>query len=389
MIFLYFCTRNQRMRDMRNPFIINDYAGPEYFCDRVEETAFLTRMLTNENNIALISPRRIGKTDLIRHTFEQEEIKNGYYTFLIDIYSTRNIQDFVCLLGKCIINTLKGKGRKAIDLSLSIVSSLRSEVSFDINGNPVWAMGMGTAANSMVTLDEIFSYLQHADKPCLVAIDEFQQITYYEDGPSVEASLRTYIQRCTNAHFIFSGSHRHLMGEMFVSSSRPFYQSVTIFNLKPLPLDKYQEFAQQKFADAGKQLADDVVPILYERFNRTTSYMQKILNYLFQITERGTACTSDTIDEAIRYILSISSDTYENLLYQMPEKQKNVLLAIARDRRAKGISGGNFAKRHHLPSPSSVVSAVRGLLEKDFIIEEKGEYWVYDHFLQLWLEENG
>lgn len=371
---------------MRNPFVTNGYAGAAYFCDRMQETDFLVRMLTNENNITLISPRRLGKTDLIRHCFEQPAIKEHYYTFIIDIYATKNLEDFVNVLGKAILDDLRSKGRSAWEVFLNVVSSLRSEISFDINGSPVWGVGLGKIHNPSVTLDEIFAYLAQADRHCLVAIDEFQQITHYNEGENIEAALRTYIQRCPNANFIFSGSQRHLMGEIFTSPARPFYQSVTVFNLKPIPLDKYRAFACEKFEQAGKHLAEGVVESLYTRFDCITSYMQKIMNYLYQITLKGETCTLPMIDEAINYILDISSDTYESMLYQMPEKQRNVFLAIGKDREVKGISGGEFAKRHHLPSPSSVVSAVKGLLEKDFITQDKNVYKIYDKFFQLWLE---
>ncbi len=371
---------------INNPFVTNGYAGAEYFCDRVEETEFLTRMLTNENNIALISPRRLGKTDLIRHCFEQPDIKKSYHTFIIDIYATKNLEDFVNVLGKAIMEDLRSKGRKTWELFFNIVASLRSEISFDINGNPVWGIGLGNIANPTVALDEIFNYLSHADRHCLIAIDEFQQITHYNGCENIEATLRTYIQRCSNANFIFSGSHRHLMGEMFTSPARPFYQSVTVFNLKPIPLDKYRDFATEKFEIAGKYLADGVVDNLYNRFNSITSYMQKVMNYMYQVTPKGKTCVQTDIDDAVNYILDISSDTYEGMLYQMPEKQRNVLLAIGRDREAKGISGGNFAKRHNLSSPSAVVSAVKGLLEKDFITQDRNTYRIYDQFFQLWLE---
>lgn len=373
---------------INNPFVTNGYVGPEYFCDRVEETQVLLRMLTNENNIALISPRRLGKTDLIRHCFEQPEIKQQYHTFIIDIYATKNLQDFVSVLGKAILDELKGKGRSAWEVFLNAVLSIRSEISFDINGNPVWGLGLGSMGNPSITLDEIFRYLSQADRRCLVAIDEFQQITHYEDGQNIEAALRTYIQRCPNANFIFSGSHRHLMGEMFTSPARPFYQSVTVFNLKPISLDKYVEFARGKFLQAGKQVEDGVIESIYRRFDSVTSYMQKVMNYMYQVTREGEVCTLSMIDEAINYILDISADTYEGMLFQMPEKQRNVFLAIGRDRVAKGISGGNFAKRHNLPSPSAVVSAVKGLLEKDFITQDKNAYRIYDQFFQLWLERD-
>ncbi len=371
---------------INNPFVTNGYVGPEYFCDRVQETEFLVRMLTNENNIALVSPRRLGKTDLIRHCFEQPEIKADYHTFIIDIYATKNLEDFVNVLGKAILESLRSKGRKAWELFLNTVLSLRSEISFDINGSPVWGMGVGQIQNPRITLDEIFRYLSQADRHCLVAIDEFQQITHYEGGDNIEATLRTYIQRCPNANFVFSGSHRHLMGEIFTSPARPFYQSVTVFNLKPIPLDKYKDFATGKFEQAGKHLAEGVVENLYERFSSITSYMQKVMNYMYQITLKGETCTQSMIDDAINYILDLSSDTYEGMLYQMPEKQRNVFLAIGRDKEVTGISGGNFAKRHHLPSPSAVVSAVKGLLEKDFITQDKNTYRIYDQFFQLWLE---
>ena len=373
---------------INNPFVTNGYAGPEYFCDRVEETATLMRMLTNENNIALISPRRLGKTDLLRHLFGQPEIKKNYHTFIIDIYATKSLQDFVGVLGKAILEELKGKGRTVWETFLNAVMSIRSEVTFDINGNPVWGAGLGSLQSPTTTLDEIFRYLAQADRRCLVAIDEFQQIAHYEGADNVEAALRTYIQRCPNANFVFSGSHRHLMGEIFTSPARPFYQSVTLFNLKPISLEKYTEFVTEKFEQAGKHIAPGVVEDIYQRFGGVTSYMQKVMNWMFQVTDRGGRCTAEDIDQAIGYILDISADTYEGMLYQMPEKQRNVFLAIARDREAKSISGGNFAKRHRLQSPSAVVAAVKGLLEKDFITQDRGTYRIYDQFFQLWLERD-
>lgn len=236
---------------------------------------------------------------------------------------------------------------------LQILSSLHSEISFDINGLPVWGVGIGTLTNPEITLDEIFTYLNEADKPCLVAIDEFQQITNYGDK-RIEALLRTYIQRCTNAHFIFSGSHRHIMGEMFTSPSRPFYQSVMLMNLKPLEVEKYKEFATEKFEERKKHLEEPVVDELFSRFQGVTSYIQRVMNVLFLKT---------------------------------PEKQRNVFIAIAVEGEARSVKSGPFAKKYHLISPSSVNSALKGLLEKDFITQQNDAYVVYDKFFDLWLKK--
>lgn len=373
---------------MKNPFVTNGYAGAEYFCDRVQETSTIRELLLNENNVALVSPRRLGKTDLIWHVFDDEDIRRNYYCFVVDIYATKNLGDFVNMLGKAVMDELKPKGRTVWEKFISVVSSLRSEISFDINGMPSWSVALGAINNPAVTLDEIFTYLNQADKPCLVAIDEFQQISRYGDD-SIEATIRTYVQRCTNAHFIFSGSQRHMMNGMFTSPSRPFYQAVTIMNLQPLDLKVYTDFCADKFEQAGKHLDPAVVTALYRRFDAVTSYMHRIMNVLYSRTDAGKTCSVPMVDEAVYYILAMSSDTYESLFYQMPEKQRMLFLAIAAEGKVTSVTGGHFVNKYRLNSPSSVSSALKGLLEKDFITMDKNVYSVYDQFFSLWLSFKG
>ena len=371
---------------MENPFVTKGYAGPEFFCDREKETNDLVQLLTNENNMALISQRRIGKTDLIHHCFAQPAIKGRYYTFVIDIYATNSLADFVDVVGQAIFDTLKPLGRKVWERFYNCLHSVQQQISFDINGNPVWGIGLGAYTNAATTLDEIFSYLNTADRPCLVAIDEFQKITDYPNGQNVEAALRTYIQRCPNATFLFSGSKRHLMSEMFMSPARPFYQSVITMGLHPIPEDTYTTFAQQLFERYGKSVDKAAVHEVYSRFDGVTFCLQRMMNILFITTGKGERCSVDMIDDAVNYILDLSNEHYEMLYSQMSEKQRALFLAIASEGRVKGIAGGKFVHKYRLPSVSSAVSAVKGLLEKDFVTKEGEEYYVYDHFFQQWLE---
>ena len=105
-----------------NPFITSGYVAPEYFCDRKKETETLLRWLTNGNHVAIMSTRRMGKTGLIEHCFKQDEISGKYYTFLVDIYATKTLRDFVFRLGKSILDTLKP--HKKLSLSMSFSKSL-------------------------------------------------------------------------------------------------------------------------------------------------------------------------------------------------------------------------------------------------------------------------
>lgn len=370
-----------------NPFITRGYAGAEYFCDREKETHDIVNLLSNGNNIALISPRRLGKTDLIRHCFAQSELKEKYYTFLIDIYATSSLRDFVNTLGKAILDELKPRGKKTWEKFIMMLQSIKTEITFDFSGNPVWGMGLSNIENPSITLDEIFGYFNNADKPCIVAIDEFQQITSYSQGEDVEAALRTHIQRCNNAVFLFSGSRRHLMGSMFTSPSRPFYQSVITMGLAPISCDKYTSFAKRLFVKHDKLITDEVIEQVYNQFDGVTLCLQRVMNVLFMNTPVGGCATTQMADDAIEYILNLLNDNYETIISQLPEKQRAVLMAIAHDRKAKNISGGDFNKRHRLVSPSSTVSAIKALIDKDFVINDNGCYMVYDRFLSIWLKK--
>ena len=112
------------------------------------------------------------------------------------------------------------------------------------------------------------------------------------------------------------------------------------------------------------------------------------MNVLFLKTlEQGT-CTLNMVEDAINYNLNMASDTYETLLKQMPEKQRNVFIAIAVEGEARNVKSGAFAKKYHLISPSSVNSALKGLLEKDFITQQDDAYVVYDKFFDIWIKKN-
>ena len=369
-----------------NPFITSGYVAPEYFCDREKETETLLRWLTNGNHVAIMSTRRMGKTGLIEHCFRQDEISGKYYTFLVDIYATKTLRDFVFRLGKSILDTLKPQKKQVWEKFITCLSSLRSSISFDSAGMPSWNLELGDIHAPAVTLDEIFKYLNEADKPCIVAIDEFQQVINYPEQ-NMEAVLRTYIQHCHNANFVFAGSQRHLMGDMFVNPSRPFYQSVTIMHLDAINIEHYTEFARHHFAAAGKNIEKDVISSIYERFEGITWYIQKILNILYSFTPQGEICMADRVENAIRFILESYHYAYSELLYQIPEKQKEILVAICKVGKAQNVTSAAFIKKYRLPSASSVQAALKGLLEKDFITKEQGTYQVYDRFFSLWLRE--
>lgn len=368
----------------RNPFITFGYEGPEYFCDRQHETAELTSLLLNGNNVVLMSPRRMGKTGLLYHCFGQEEIRKRYTTFIIDILSTSNLTDLVVAMGRAILSQLMPSGQRAIAKFARTVSSLRPTITMDPMGNANFSIEVTQPGAPEYSLEQIFKYIEESDRPVLVAMDEFQQITCYPEK-NVEAVLRTYIQRSRNSTWVFSGSSRHLLSEMFLAPSRPFYASTSLLSLECIPCGIYSEFAAGLFQKNGKCLDLEVPQMVYGKFDGVTWFMQKVMNRLYSETVPGETCNVSMVDETIREIVEGNGAIYTDLLYQLAPRQKELLLAINREGKAEAITSGKFIKKHSLQSPSTVQTAAKALVDRQIVTFNQGAYEVYDKFFSMWL----
>ena len=373
------------MAKTANPFIVAGRIAPEYFCDRVAESARLVKVVTNGNNLVIISPRRMGKTGLIQFCYGKPEIEKEYYTFFIDILHTSSLREFTYLLGKEIYETLIPRSRKMARLFMQAMKSISGKFGFDpASGLPTFNLELGDIERPEYTLDEIFRYLDNADRRCIVAIDEFQQIAKYPES-NIEALLRTYIQRQANCNFIFAGSERHMMQEMFSSAARPFYNSADMMELKAIPKETYVEFVTGHFKKCQRRIEPGDVEKVYDLFKGHTYYLQKAFNEAFADTPAGSECTTDTLQRAIEAMVASNDTIFREILSNVPEKQKALLYAIAREGEAERITSADFIRRHSLTSASSVQSAMKKLLEKDMITETGKVFSVTDKLFAMWI----
>lgn len=381
----YLCKNNDSMAKTTNPFIVTGKIEPEYFCDRVTELARLVKSVTNGNNMVIISPRRMGKTGLIQFCYDKPEIADEYYTFFIDILHTSSLREFTYLLGREIYETLLPRSRKMANLFIQTIKSISGKFGFDpITGMPTFNVELGDIDRPEYTLDEIFQYLAHADKPCIVAIDEFQQIAKYPEK-NIEAQLRTHIQKLRNCNFIFAGSELHMMQEMFTSAARPFYHSADMLELKAIVPEIYIPFIAGHFEKRNRRIASDDIERVYNLFKGHTYYVQKTFNEAFADTPEGEECTLETIRAAIDNMVASNDTIFREILSNIPEKQKELLYAIAKEGEAERITSAAFIKRHSLASASSVQSAMKKLLEKDIITEINKIFSVTDRLFAMWM----
>lgn len=371
------------MSKIENPFLIYGYEGPEYFCDRKEETEEVISALRNGCNLTLLSPRRYGKTGLIHNTFHYIREQNPEAVcFYMDIYSTKSLSDFVAMFGR----TVLGKLDTSIQRIESVIGKVfkSSQITMSPNlftGLPEFGLSF-LPQNTSKTLGEIFEYIKESGIQCYIAIDEFQQIGEYPEE-NVEELLRTHVQQVHNAHFIFAGSKLHMMSEMFDSPRHPFYRSTQRMFLPLLDEHVYWQFASEKLAEKHVTLSQEAFHELYMLVDGVTWYIQAVLNRLYRLHD--VVIDMQLCRQAIQKIIQSEEEGYKKQLHSLTMVQAKMLCAISKERIVKEPLSGKFVHKYNMKSSSSVQRALDFLLKEEYIYQTDEGYIVYDRFLGMWL----
>jgi hypothetical protein len=369
-----------------NPFLVNGYVSKKYFCDRQQELTALTTAIKNGNNVTLVSPRRMGKTGLIFRVFEACEKEATLY---VDILPTRSVVDFIKIISEAILRKFPEKtsiGRKF----LNFIKSLRPLFSFDsITGEPQIQIVYQTEPEKLQTLHNIFQFLNAQDIHIVVAIDEFQQITEYPEK-NMEAILRTEIQHLKNVNFIFCGSKRSIMIDMFANAKRPFYASTQFLNLDKINEKKYIQFIIEKFKQGNMNIEKESIDFILEWTKTHTFYTQSLCNKIYAYSTPNITLT--LVKKACKEILDQQATVFLQLRQLLTSAQWNYLIAIAKEGKIEQPTAQQFLMKHKIGTASNSKRLLKSLCEKELILEtaglEKTNYQVYDVFFDRWLNEN-
>jgi uncharacterized protein len=383
---LYICSMNNN-DGKSNPFPVSGYHGNALFCDRETETKLLISNALNGVNTTLLSERRMGKTGLILHVFAalQKKKAQGIY---IDIYATQSLRDFTNQLATAILKVYPEKhsiGKKF----LLLLKSFRPTVSFDpLSGAPEVSFDFAQEKQYEQSLTGLFNFLEKQAQPIIIAIDEFQQITFYPEK-NIEAMLRSHIQQLKNVHFIFSGSSQHLLSDMFGNSKRPFFSSTQSLYLAPIKPDKYSAFIALKFKERKRQITEDAVHFVMDWTRLHTYYTQALCNKLYASNHKK--ITLSTAQQIASELLQENEPVFFQYRTLLTSNQWQLLKAIAHEDKVYQPSAKQFIQKHLLGTPANVQRSLEALLNKEMVYKQKDEqgfyYRVYDCFLARWLEK--
>ncbi|MBI9034719.1 MAG: ATP-binding protein [Bacteroidales bacterium] len=360
-----------------NPFTVTYRKG--YFCDRNIEVEQLKANVDNGLNTLVHSPRRMGKTALILHLFDELKNTKEYDCLFIDLFSTQNMEGLIRILAEKVLETYHSRNfLKGIS---SILKGLSPSLSVSADGTP--SLSLNIEENQYeTTLDHIFKYLEKRKKKVIVAFDEFQEVAEYPE--KAEAILRTYIQQLRNVQFIFSGSSNHLLQEMFSSAQRPFYQSSEVLVLDKLKRVAYAEFITHMFIQNKKNVDDDALEYILDFTDSYTYYTQVICNQLFYKT-KSKLSKAEAIVNTNLYIESRKAD-YQSLLNLLPDNQKRLAIAIANEEIVSSPTALEFLTKYKLPSASSSLLAINTLNKKEIVYKKSDGFVIYDVFFKRFLQ---
>ena len=370
---------------IENPFPEYGYFGPEYFCDREQETEELINALVNGSNVTLMAPRRIGKTGLINHAFERMRARDkNVRCFYVDIFSTKTFNQMVQFIANAVIGKLDSPSQSVMRKLNNFVSALRPTMSQDpITGMPTFSVSV-TSERARETLQQVFEYMKESGRQCYLALDEFQQVSRYAEI-GADAFIRSIIQFIPNVHIIFSGSQQHLLADMFMSPEHPFFNSSQIMTIGTIDADVYRAFANSFFAQQKREMSEETFIYLYDMVDGQTWYVQKILNRLYR-TPKGKLDQEDVF-KAIDKILHEQEINYQSNYNLLTDNQAQLLAAIACEGKVNAPTSLDFILRHQLPAPSSIKMALKSLQDKEFLFyDAKQGYMVYDRFFGMWLK---
>ena len=373
---------------MENPFIIKAYESKDLFCDREEELQLMMRNCINHTDMTLISQRRMGKTGLILRLFDElKDVRPDIHTIYMDIFASRTIDDFIKLMAEATMKSFQPKTSLG-DKLLTFIKSLRPQLSFDnITGDPQLQIAYQTPHEKEYTMKGLFDFLDSQGEQIVIAIDEFQQIRDYPEQ-NMEALLRTYIQQTHNLTFIFCGSKKHIMADIFTNEKKPFYSSTTFVSLDKISEESYATFIRKLLSERQREITDEALQFILDWTRRHTYYTQQLCHTVF--ANESISITIDDVKKACEQLMKQGETVYLQYRQMLTDKQWNYLIAVAKEGSVQQITASEFLSTYKIGSPSVSRRLADALVEKGLLNDDISvtgtTYTVSDVFLSHWME---
>ena len=372
---------------MARPFNYGKVANAEYFTNRDKESLWLERQIDAGINSMLISPRRWGKSSLVAHTAKRMKRKNKDMVFcFIDLYNVRSEQEFYQLYSSVIMKATANSFEEAV----KNVKTFFKQLVPVLNVNPDPASDLEISfnwkelkKNTAEVLDLPNKIAQHKNIELVVCVDEFQNISFLEDGISFQKKLRASWQNHQHVTYLLYGSRRHLMMEFFTKSSMPFYKFGEILFLEKISEAHWVKFITKRFKDTGKTIADDVATAIARMVDNHPYFVQQLAQSVWQ--QAAKKATTDDIEKAIEEVLDQYTILYQKETDLLTNFQLNFLKALCNKETA--FTSQAVLREYNLGT-STNITRIKTALQNLEIIDVLGRQVSFnDPMYEIWLKK--
>jgi hypothetical protein len=373
---------------LQNPFRFGDLALDDAFTDREGELAELCSDMRNGQNVALVAPRRYGKTSLLRRA-EQALVADDVLVADVDLMKTPTKEKLAAKLARAIHDDIASPLVRARD-RMRIFSGLRITPTVTIDpadGSPSFSF---TATHRREDIDDTLERLlelpaqlaAERDRRVVLVFDEFQEVTTVD--PGLPALMRAVFQEQRDVAHIYSGSRRDMMRRLFTDENEPFFRSAKVLELGRIDVALFAEYVEQQFAHTERGLVDGVAVRLAATTGGHPYATQELAYALWEEVPAGFVATTNDLDRAVQAVLR-SENAHFTLVWDGASRaQRLVLQALAAE--PGRVYGGDYRLRHDLPAASSVQRAVEQLVADELVERDPaGGYRIAEPFLREWV----
>ena len=373
---------------MKKAFVYGVAVEGENFTDRTAETKRLKRDFENGQNVVLISPRRMGKTSLVRRVISQLDTDKLIAVHL-DIYDCRTEYDFYNKLASAVLRQTAGKGELMLRNIKEFLTRLTPKISFGVDPANEMSVSFGIAPEDyppeeILQLPEKIAH--KIGKHLVVCIDEFQQIGNLPNTVEVQKRVRGVWQLQQEVSYCLYGSKKHMLTNLFQNKRMPFYQFGDIRFLQPIALKDWIPFIRDKFEANGQVISDEQITRICETVEYQSSYVQ-------QLAWNVMLCSDDVVseaamDEAVDDLIGQNSTLFLQQTEGLSSYQMNFLKAIAAGE-TDDFTSVSMLKKYNLGSKSNISRLQETLIKKELIEKDGRKIIIADPVFRLWmLREN-
>ena len=380
-----FAGRKINERSMEIPFVYGKIADGSNFTDRTQDTEKLVNNFKGLVNTVIISPRRWGKTSLVNHALQRMSNENDYLLCQTDIFNCRTEAQFYQAYVNALLKASYTKMDEFIAAAKKYVGAFGPKLTLS-DSNMQYELAFGIDfKDKQYSYDEILDLPQQIalerGKKFIVCIDEFQNVSSYEDALGFQRKLRAHWQRHNQVGYCMFGSKRHMLLDIFSNYEMPFYKFGDILFLDKIGEQEWVSFITDRFSQTGKRISTTQASRIAQYVACHPYYVQQLAQLVWLRTE--TVCKDTLIDAAFEALVGQLSLLFSNIIDTLTAKQISFLQAIAQGER--NFSSREVLSKYQLGTSANIKNLRKAMQDKDLIDVMPNSIQLQDPLFAYWL----